>query len=44
MSSTIPDDIDSEYAVFILKTMSENEELREIKLAAELDGQMYLLH
>lgn len=39
MSSTIPDDFDSEYAVYILKTISENDDLREIKLVAELDEQ-----
>lgn len=37
MSSTIQDDIDSEYSVQILKKMSNNKDLREIRLVAGLD-------
>lgn len=39
MSSTTLDDFDSEYAAHMLKTISENDDLREIKLVAELDDQ-----
>lgn len=47
MSSATPevfDNFDSEYAVHILKTISENDDLREIKLVAELDEQKYFFH
>lgn len=37
MSTTIQNDIDCEYSVQILKKMANNEDLREIKLVAELD-------
>lgn len=42
MSSNTPNeaDIDSEYAVHMLKMISSNEDLREIKLVAQLDEQM----
>lgn len=39
MTSSTENDIDSEYAVHILKMMSENNDLREIKLVADLDEQ-----
>lgn len=39
MAAIVQDDFDSEYAVHILKTISESEDLREIKLVAELDEQ-----